>query len=282
MQSLISEMPTLHTYKEALNHYNSIKPIRGNPNNVRPIIYTPNGRRKQHMRIQANRDGSIACVLYNTPVMTYYSNGEIHFTNGGWATNTTHQFATGLLHKWDGSGCYFGSHKGQTTATIGKQIVAIGKDDVLKLKYDGDFGFDFIDPPKMYAYYLKRAPMGMRRKEVAAFAAYAKALAKLVDPQQYLNGAIHRFTAIEFHEVMLSDDPEMWKQAVETLLSRCARYFGAWHKRQVEIRPTDVSAFIDDVLKYVHFDDLFEKREVDKPNSNGNNKYALCGGENFI
>jgi len=276
----IAEMPTLRTYQEALEHYESIKPIRGKPH-VRPIIDTPNGRRRQHMRIQANRDGSVACVLYDTPVLTYYPNGEIHFTNDGYATTTTHQFATGLLHKWDRYGCSFGSHKGQTTATVGKKTVVVEPGEVLKLKYDRDTGFDFIDPPKMYAYYLKRAPMGMRRKEVAAFTTHAKALAKLVDPQQCLQGARHRLTASEFHEVMLSDDPEVWQHAIEEILARCVKHTGDWFERKLTLSPADVSAFIDDVLKYVHFDDLFERREVDKPNNNGNEKY-LYGGGSYI
>lgn len=280
MFNSISEMPTLRTYQDALEHYNSIKPIRGKPH-VRPIIDTPNGRRKHHMRMQANRDGSVACVLYNTPVLTYYPNGEIHFTNGDWATTTTHQFATGLLHKWDGYGCYFGSHKGQTTATVRKQTVVVGPGETLKLKYDRDTGFDFIDPPKMYAYYLKRAPMGMRRKEVAAFTTHAKALAKLVDPQQCLHGTRHKFTASEFHEVMLSDDPEVWQPAIEELLGSCVKYTGDWFERKLTLPPAEVGVFIDDVLKYVHFDALFERREVDKPNNNGNEKY-MHGGDTVL
>ena len=273
------EMPALRTYQDALEHYESIKPIRGK-DWLRPIINTPNGRRRQHMRIQANRAGSVACVLYDTKVLTYYPNDEIHFTNDGYATTTTHQFATALLNRWDRYGCSFSSHKGQTTATVGKQTVEVGPGEVLKLKYDRDTGFDFIDPPKMYAYYLKRAPMGMRRKEVAAFTTHAKALAKLVDPQQFLHGARHRFTASEFHEVMLSDDPEVWWPAIEQLLASCIRYDGDWFQveRKLTIPPAGVSAFIDDVIKYVHFDDLFERREVDKPNNNGNEKYLHGGG----
>ena len=38
---------------------------------------------------------------------------------------------------------------------------------------------------------------------------------------------------------------------------------------------------MDDVLKYVHCDDLFEKRETNNPLSNENGKY-MAGGEGLI
>jgi hypothetical protein len=106
------------------------------------------------MQIIKHRDETIACRLYDTNVLTYLPDGEIHFTNGGYATNTTHQFATALLNEgasvW-AHACWFSSHKGQTTVTVRKKTVAIEGGEVLKLKYDKDTGFDFIDPPKMYA-----------------------------------------------------------------------------------------------------------------------------------
>jgi hypothetical protein len=262
----------LRTYQEALEHYESIKPIRGKEW-LRPIIKSPNGRRRHHMQIIKYRDETIACRLYDTNVLTYLPDGEIHFTNGGYATNATHQFATALLNKWDRYGCSFSSHKGQTTATVRKKTVAIEDGEVLKLKYDKDTGFDFIDPPKMYAYYLKRAPMGMRRKEIEPFTKYVLALAKLVDPKQYEEYKGQQ-TAYWLHRRVTGDE-DARVEAAEYLLQRACRWRGDWLNRELSILPKDITDRLDDMLKYMYAEDLFEKREVDKPNTNDNSKYML-------
>jgi len=274
------DIPALRTYEQALEHHDSIKPIRGT--NIRPIIRTPNGRRRKHLQILKQSDGSIACRLYNTNVLTYYPDGEIHFTNGGYATPSTHQFATELLNRWGGYVCYFGSHKGQTTATARHRYlvpcaktVAIGDGEVLKLKYDKDTGFDFIDPPKMYAYYLKRAPMGMRRKEIEPFTKCVLALTKLVDPAQYNQGR-YRLTAEELYQMVRNN--EEWHDAIDFLMRQCCTMRGDWPNRSLSILPKDVKSVLDDMLKYMYAEDLFKKREVDKPSTNNNEKYMTGAG----
>jgi hypothetical protein len=46
----VTDLPVLHSYAEAVAHYESITPIRGSKN-LRPICATTNGRRKKHMQI---------------------------------------------------------------------------------------------------------------------------------------------------------------------------------------------------------------------------------------
>lgn len=268
-----TDIPALRTYEEALEHHDSIKPVRGT--HIRPIINTSNGRRRKHMQILKQRDGSVACRLYDTNVLTYYPDGEIHFTNGGYATVSTHQFATELLNRWGGYGCYFSSHKGQTTATVRSKTVVVEGGEVLKLKYDKDMGFDFIDPPKMHAYYLKRAPMGMRRKEIEPFTKCVLVLAKLVDPEQY-HQRHYRLTAEELYQMVRNN--EEWHDAIDFLLRQCCAMRGDWPNRSLSIPPKDVKNMLDDMLKYVHCEDLFEEREVDKPNTNNNETYMTGAG----
>ncbi len=277
-----TDIPALRTYARALEHHDLIKPIRGT--NIRPIIVTTNGRRRKHLQILKQRDGSVACRLYDTNVLTYYPNGEIHFTNGGYATTSTHQFATALL--WTRR-CHFSGHKGQTTATVRSKTVVVENGEVLKLRYDKDMGFDFIDPPKMYAYYLKRAPMGMRRKEIEPFTKYVLALAKLVDPEQYNQGR-YRLTAEELYQMVRND--EEWHNAADFLLRQCCTMrIKEWRRTlrnlgtpkpqpMFSILPEDVKKMLDDMLKYVHCEDLFERREVDKPNTNDNETYMTGAG----
>ena len=45
--------------------------------------------------------------------------------------------------------------------------------------------------------------------------------------------------------------------------------------------PKRVAKLIDDALKFVFFEEVFNKQEVDKPNTNNNAQYAK-GKETFI
>jgi len=271
-----TDIPTLRTHEDALEHYESIKPIRGK-DWLRPIIASPNGRRRKHMQIIKQRDGSVACRLYDTDVLTYYPDGEIHFTNGGYATTSTHQFATAILG-W--ALVHIHGHRDQTCIKCGKKSVLVEDHNPIKLKWNADvYRYDFIDPPKMYAYYLKRAPMGMRRKEIEPFTKYVLALAKLVDPKQYEEYKGQQQTAYWLHRRVTGDE-DARVEAAEHLLRRACRWRGDWLNRELSILPKDITNMLDDMLKYIYAEDLFEKREVDKPNTNDNSKYML--GEDAI
>ena len=266
------EIPALNTYEKALAHYESIKPIRGK-DWLRPIIDSPNGRRRKHMQIIKQRDGSVACRLYDTNVLTFLPDGEIHFTNGGYATTTTHQFATAILG-W--ALVHIHGHRDQTCIKCGKKSVLVEDHNPIKLRWNADvYRYDFIDPPKMHAYYLKRAPMGMRRKEIEPFTKYVLALAKLVDPKQY-DRSHCRLTAGELYQMVRSNDE--WHDAADFLLRRCCTMRGDWTNRFLSILPKDITNMLDDMLKYIYAEDLFEQREVDKPNTNDNETYMTGAG----
>jgi hypothetical protein len=225
------------------------------------------------MQIIKQRDGSVACRLYDTNVLTFLPDGEIHFTNGGYATTTTHQFATAILG-W--ALVHIHGHRDQTCIKCGKKSVLVEDHNPIKLRWNADvYRYDFIDPPKMHAYYLKRAPMGMRRKEIEPFTKYVLALAKLVDPQQY-DRSHCRLTAGELYQMVRSNDE--WHDAADFLLRRCCTMRGDWTNRFLSILPKDITNMLDDMLKYIYAEDLFEQREVDKPNTNDNETYMTGAG----
>ena len=94
------DVPVLRDYEHALQHYNSIVPIRGS-DDLRPICKTANGRRRKHQVIRLNTTGgisSVQCVLYATACVTFLSNGEVHVTDGGYQTRSTFAFVSGILN----------------------------------------------------------------------------------------------------------------------------------------------------------------------------------------
>jgi hypothetical protein len=75
-------------FSEAESKYNSVTPIRGNTNDIRPL-----GRRNaQHMRIVKIDDDTYACKLYGTDVATFHRDGRIVYSTGGWDTTSTGNF----------------------------------------------------------------------------------------------------------------------------------------------------------------------------------------------
>lgn len=82
------------SFQDAQTKYNNTKPIRGREHDdIRPL-----GKRSaQHMRIVKINDDAYACRLYRTDVVTYYRDGTIEVSTGGWDTSSTANFASACL-----------------------------------------------------------------------------------------------------------------------------------------------------------------------------------------
>ena len=301
----ITDLPTLFSYAEALAHYESITPIRGSKN-LRPICTTHNGRRKKHMQIvkttypkalgvAATPQGAIdavACRLYDTDVVTFTSNGDIIIDNGGYATNSTHSFIVGIMtyaHRvLDPLLAY--SKAGSTVIEVypprGKRLVVMGDKPVTLRKVEDtrEVAYDFTeDVDVQKGYYLKRSAMHAKRKEVHKFRKFALACAKMADPSQYRisnRGMVTR-NAEELYQAIV--DQDQWGDAFEYLLtcSINSSFDYYTHSRDLSVNTTKLNSMVDDVLKYVFHEDLFEARETNNPLSNDNAKY-MQGGENIV
>lgn len=81
------------SYQQAKQRWESVKPIRGNDDDIRPL----GNRRKQHMRVIKNPDDSYSCRLYNTDCVTYKPNGDIELQINGWTTPSTSAFMSKCL-----------------------------------------------------------------------------------------------------------------------------------------------------------------------------------------
>lgn len=74
-------------YQDFKNLHDSIKPIRGRAEEVRPI----GQRRRGWERIEMDGD-VVACRLYNTQVVLYYPDGRIGVRCAGWQSPLTAEF----------------------------------------------------------------------------------------------------------------------------------------------------------------------------------------------
>lgn len=82
----------LFTYGEAVAKFNEVKPIRGS--DVRPI----GKRRDKHMQILMDEQSKeVRCRLYNTDVITFRPNGEVVLRFNGWSSSATIEFISAIL-----------------------------------------------------------------------------------------------------------------------------------------------------------------------------------------
>jgi len=84
--------PALRNHAEALACYHSIKPIRGRAEDVRPIAK----RSDDNRRILLNPDGSVACRLYYTDVVTFHEN-QVEVQLNGYNTQSTVLFMNDIM-----------------------------------------------------------------------------------------------------------------------------------------------------------------------------------------
>lgn len=180
------EVPVLRDYEHALQHYNSIVPIRGS-DDLRPICKTANGRRRKHQVIRLNTTGgipSVQCVLYATACVTFLSNGEVHVTDGGYQTRSTFAFVGGIL----GAARMF-LHQDRTWLSLSNGDYALPVlTNVLRLRPYVTLGdqetlrkFEVLNPVPVRKVVLDRKAFNQIKKRYAPFRTYVRHMEKVFD-----------------------------------------------------------------------------------------------------
>jgi hypothetical protein len=82
----------MRDYGDALHKYESTEPIRGRK--VEPMRPLGQRRSVDAYSIVKRDDGAVKCVLYKTPVITWYPDGLIEVRKDGWASTSTSCFIT--------------------------------------------------------------------------------------------------------------------------------------------------------------------------------------------
>lgn len=167
-----SNVKPIYSYDDAKRVYESIKPIRGNSQDIRPL-----GKRyAQHMRIQKNNvDGMevYECILFTTPCVTWYPDGKILLKTGGWRTASTARFIDAVIC---GGGAYL-SH-GHICALINLKCYPVPKNG-LWLQNNGDT-WSVLNPPQVYVPKLNRTEAKRIRTLAKPILNYFKVMTPLV------------------------------------------------------------------------------------------------------
>lgn len=90
----VRHVPRCTDYGNAKRIHDQITPIRGRTPEIRPL-----GKRRDADEYWARMDGDVVeFVLYKTPVIRFYPEGDIEITVANWSTASTHQFIWHVLN----------------------------------------------------------------------------------------------------------------------------------------------------------------------------------------
>jgi hypothetical protein len=169
----VRKVPTFRDYFNAHRWWENTKPIRGRSVDLRPLAER---RYADCYSIRKNAEGSIECVLYKTPVVTFREDGEIHVSNGGWATPSTHMFIEEVLA---GTGLRVQGQRGKTIVRIAGQALALGANEVLRLRKDENGKLQPLTTQTHHSYRINRKGANIVRARFKDFYDYFKGFIKL-------------------------------------------------------------------------------------------------------
>jgi len=209
-------LTALRTYEEASEKEKTTAPIRGRTPECKPI----GDRKDTHFTIRRLPDESIVAKCYNSDLIRWYPDGRIFITNGGWPSQTTHDFIGRLVGPYRFGGLCFG-HGNQTWINT--------KDGQFPLAEGGQFftwgpegRFLVAETPNYpVTHQINKPAMRAARKEIAPFVKYFNNMMKLTQwaPMEYEGGRAYPWTDNRvIHERMLSNDTEKWAGVMRWLV----------------------------------------------------------------
>lgn len=240
-------LPVLETYEEALHRYNNTAPIRGTE--VRPL-----GRRRDHGVFRIEKHGvAIVCIMWSTPIVTYYPNGTVQLRTGGWDTPTTAQALRRLLGRI-----------GHVYSTGGRLVIRLKEGefpvDGLVLQKGESVRYVPTNAEPCVVHKINRAKAKAVRQQYAAFLTYAKGVLSLMSDDdgeidaRALDGWDAPFPHMTIDGIQATDDPDAdvarWHTAVTRALLSNRRTF---------VRTMDVMGKINEAILKAHASEVFEK-----------------------
>ena len=180
----VMRVPRIRTYAEALKKFNDTKPVRGRDDDKRPL-----GERRDVDTYSIRKNiwtDTIELVLYQTPVVRFTVEDEVHISFGRWSSASTCQFISRVLcintnrvrgdvvmHFVDGTKAMVRDHE---------ELVLVMRDGRWQPK----------QKQTLYDYRVNRKEANNVRKSVSQFKDYLAGVIKLKGEERVINeGSVH-------------------------------------------------------------------------------------------
>jgi hypothetical protein len=211
-------IPSLQTYAVASDHEKNVVPIRGRDPECKPI----GARKDTHFTIRRLTDESIAACCYGSQLIRWYPDGRIFINNGGYPSQTSHDFITRLVGRWAYATCC--AHDGKSWITQGpdKRAYPLAKGGQF-FTWDSQDNPSYLiaeTPNYPVTHVIDKPAMRAARKEIAPFIKYFNNMMKLTEWAPLDDKTVYLGTDKIIHERMLSDDMEEWARVMSWLLQQ--------------------------------------------------------------
>jgi len=163
-------IPYIIDYAQALAKFEKTKPIRGKGANGGRIALG-NRHRVAEFYMEKSENGVIKCICYNTPVVSFYPDGNIEVRSGGWVSQTTAYFIEDVLPvscRVKASALVIG--------IVGNEY-KLTNEGVMFKNIEGKLTPTNLEPE--YVYRVKRVVANNVRKKYAEFTKYFNGVIKL-------------------------------------------------------------------------------------------------------
>ena len=186
------QLPEVGSYYEAKELYESIKPIRGRATDVRPMgVRRKSEAHIKKVEVEGGQPNYVA-MLYNTPVLTYYPNGDIRVRTDGYNTQTSSQFLNlvlpGDIYTSYGRNTMVIWQRKKTDASKMDEYKIPNNTDGLMIRLPWDNGTQrlfVLNAQKEYVYVVNRKAMNEKREKYKTFYGYLKSICKMMDRVEY-------------------------------------------------------------------------------------------------
>lgn len=187
----------IRSFIQARDRYDSIKPIRGRPDEtIRPL--SDRGAVDTYSIRKHESQGQVRyeCWMYRTPVVTYFENGNITFELGNWPSASTRTFIAEVT----GFSCGVKDGTSYISLPMGKVVMPSNGPTTVRRSYDGA-RWELVCSIKVTEVQLQRKEANNVRARYKEFSAYVNNMIKLrAETLTYANMQVLRVDITEFDE----------------------------------------------------------------------------------
>jgi hypothetical protein len=290
-----SGIHTLTNYNEAFHKWETTKPIRGRGVDVRPLGHR---RSADQYKIELLPEGGVACVLYKTPVVTFFGNGDIRILNDNWNSVSTCNFIDEVLYSVSSriynNDLYVRTHQGE---------FALGAEGIwLRMNGQGNLEVKVDKLAPRYVHAIDRKKANNVRAQYKPFLDYVSRMCRLKGNDPYPVSEMARvFTPLGSMGIELNNRGyDKWTDVIKNLftlmksegeeqhesyykaLLLLAKSYGNHKYHEPEgyvVTEKKIKVALDDLIVGFHRDEVLVQKEVPmgvaKRDSNG--KYFRDG-----
>ena len=273
-----SGIHTLTNYNEAFHKWETTKPIRGRGVDVRPLGHR---RSADQYKIELLPEGGVACVLYKTAVVTFFTDGDIRIMNDDWNSVSTCNFIDEVLYSVSSriynNDLYIRTYQGE---------FALGNEGIwLRMNGQGNLEVRTDKLPPRYVHAIDRKKANNVRAQYKPFIDYASRMSRLKGNDPYLESEIRRmFSPTGSLGILLGNRAyDKWTDSVKNLftlmksegenqhddfykaLLMLAKSFGNHRYREPEgyvVMERKLKVALDDLIIGFHRDDVLVQKEI--------------------